>query len=40
MSARHFPLKTVEPFFINGRMGVGAQPYEVFKQVIDEELSK
>jgi len=26
-------------FFINGRMVSGAQPYEVFKRVIDEELA-
>jgi len=26
-------------FFINGRMISGAQPYEVFKKIIDEELS-
>src|SRR4029077_18435591 len=25
-------------FFINGRMISGAQPYDVFKKVIDEEL--
>ncbi|WP_375758255.1 DsbA family protein [Corallococcus exercitus] len=27
-------------FFINGRTLVGAQPYDVFKKVIDEELKK
>jgi protein-disulfide isomerase len=27
-------------FFINGKRLVGAQPYEVFKQMIDEELAK
>lgn len=27
-------------FFINGRMLTGAQPFEAFKQVIDEELAK
>ncbi|WPB81438.1 thioredoxin domain-containing protein [Archangium violaceum] len=27
-------------FFINGRSVVGAQPFEAFKRVIDEELSK
>jgi protein-disulfide isomerase len=27
-------------FFINGRMISGAQPYDVFKKVIDEELSR
>lgn len=26
--------------FINGRIIVGAQPYQVFKKIIDEELSK
>jgi protein-disulfide isomerase len=27
-------------FFINGRMLVGAQPFEAFKEIIDEELGK
>ena len=27
-------------FYINGRMISGAQPFEVFKKIIDEELSK
>ena len=27
-------------FFINGRMISGAQPFEVFKQIIDEELER
>lgn len=27
-------------FFINGRMFVGAQPFEKFKEIIDEELAK
>jgi protein-disulfide isomerase len=27
-------------FFINGKRLVGAQPYEIFKQMIDEELAK
>jgi len=27
-------------FFINGRVVVGAQPYPVFKKIIDEELKK
>ena len=26
-------------FFINGRMLVGAQPFEQFKNVIDDELA-
>ena len=27
-------------FFINGRLTVGAQPYSVFKSIIEEELNK
>jgi protein-disulfide isomerase len=27
-------------FFINGRMLSGAQPFEAFKKIIDEELSR
>jgi protein-disulfide isomerase len=27
-------------FYINGRPLVGAQPFEAFKQVIDEELAR
>ena len=27
-------------FFINGRMISGAQPFEAFKKIIDEELSR
>ena len=27
-------------FFINGRMISGAQPFEAFKKIIDDELSK
>jgi protein-disulfide isomerase len=27
-------------FFINGRLISGAQPFEVFKKIIDEELSR
>ena len=26
--------------YINGRPVIGAQPFEVFKQVIDEELAR
>ena len=26
-------------FFINGRLLLGAQPFEAFKRVIDEELA-
>ena len=27
-------------FFINGRMISGAQPFDVFKKIIDEELAR
>ena len=27
-------------FFINGRMLSGAQPFEAFKKIIDEELAE
>lgn len=27
-------------FFINGRKVLGAQPYEVFRRIIEEELAK
>jgi protein-disulfide isomerase len=27
-------------FFINGRQVVGAQPFEAFKTIIDQELAK
>jgi protein-disulfide isomerase len=27
-------------FFINGRMISGAQPFEAFKKIIDEELAR
>jgi protein-disulfide isomerase len=27
-------------FFINGRMISGAQPFDVFKKIIDDELAK
>ena len=27
-------------FFINGRMLSGAQPFEAFKRIIDEELAR
>jgi protein-disulfide isomerase len=32
-------VRSTPTFFINGRMVVGAQPYEVFKQRIDAELA-
>lgn len=28
------------PFFVNGRMMVGAQPYEAFVQIIEDELAR
>ena len=27
-------------FFVNGRMVVGAQPFEKFKEIIDDELQR
>lgn len=27
-------------FFVNGRLVSGAQPFQVFQQIIDEELAK
>jgi protein-disulfide isomerase len=33
-------IKSTPTFFINGKLIAGAQPVEVFKEVIDEELSK
>ena len=38
--AAKFGVKGTPAFFINGRMLLGAMPFEVFKQVIDEELKK
>ncbi len=38
--ARRFGLTGTPSFFINGRSLNGAQPIEVFKQVIDEEIRK
>lgn len=36
--AQSLGVRGTPTFFINGRRIVGAQPYEVFKKVIDEEL--
>jgi protein-disulfide isomerase len=35
-----FGVSGTPAFFINGRMVVGAVPFEAFKQIIDEELNK
>jgi protein-disulfide isomerase len=35
-----FGVKGTPAFFINGRLTIGAVPFEVFKQMIDEELAK
>jgi protein-disulfide isomerase len=37
---QRFGLSGTPSFFINGRLLVGAQPYESFAQVIDEELER
>ncbi len=34
-----FTVSATPTFFINGRMLVGAQPYELFQQMIDQEIS-
>ena len=33
-------LEVPATIYVNGRPLIGAQPYEVFKQVIDEELAR
>lgn len=38
--AMTFGVKGTPAFFINGRLIEGALPFEVFKKIIDEELSK
>lgn len=38
--AQKFGVKGTPAFFINGRFVNGALPFEVFKKIIDEELSK
>ncbi len=37
--ASQLGVRSTPTFFINGLAVVGAQPYDVFKQVIDLELS-
>src|SRR5262249_13013341 len=38
--ARNFGALGTPTFFINGRVLRGAQPYEQFKQLIDEEIGR
>ncbi len=38
--AAKFGVNSTPTFFINGRFVSGAQPYAVFKRIIDEELAK
>jgi protein-disulfide isomerase len=38
--AAKYGVKGTPVFFINGRMVMGALPFEKFKEIIDEELSK
>lgn len=37
--ASNFGIRSTPTFFINGRAVVGAQPFEVFQSLIDDELS-
>ena len=37
---QRYGLSGTPSFFINGRLIVGAQPYDSFAQVIDEELER
>ena len=37
--AANLGIRSTPTFFINGLAIVGAQPFEVFKQVIDQELA-
>lgn len=39
-AAQKFGVSGTPAFFINGRLIVGAYPFEAFKQIIDEELNK
>ena len=39
-SAEKLGVNSTPTLYINGRPLIGAQPYEVFKQVIDEELQR
>jgi protein-disulfide isomerase len=38
--AERYGVSSTPAFFINGRLVVGAQPYEAFAQVIDDELAR
>jgi protein-disulfide isomerase len=38
--AERYGVSSTPAFFINGRLVVGAQPYEAFAQVIDDELER
>jgi protein-disulfide isomerase len=38
--AERYGVSSTPAFFINGRMVVGAQPYEAFARVVDEELAR
>ena len=38
--AERYGVSSTPAFFINGRLLVGAQPYEAFAQVIDDELAR
>jgi protein-disulfide isomerase len=38
--AERYGVSSTPAFFINGRLVVGAQPYEAFSQVIDDELAR
>jgi protein-disulfide isomerase len=38
--AEKLGVNSTPTFYINGRPLIGAQPYEAFKQVIDEELAR
>ena len=39
-SGEKLGVNSTPTLYINGRPLIGAQPYEVFKQVIDEELAR
>jgi predicted DsbA family dithiol-disulfide isomerase len=39
-SGEKLGVNSTPTMYINGRPLIGAQPYEVFKQVVDEELAR
>jgi protein-disulfide isomerase len=39
-SGEKLGVNSTPTIYVNGRPLIGAQPYEVFKQVIDEELAR